>query len=159
MSFSYELTYDADVATVAAMLADPAFRETVCARGRSLRHRVEVTPRAEQTTVVIDQTLPSTGVPSFARRIVGDEIQIVQTETWHGHRADLAVAIPGKPGSVAGDITLTEAGAGTVQRVSGDVSVKVPLVGGKLEKLIADILGSALRSEQRVGRAWLAGDR
>ena len=39
------------------------------------------------------------------------------------------------------------------------MKVSLPLVGGKLEQLIADVLGSALRNEQRVGRAWLAGDR
>ncbi|MBA2465483.1 MAG: DUF2505 family protein, partial [Nocardioidaceae bacterium] len=40
----------------------------------------------------------------------------------------------------------------------GEVKVSIPLVAGKLERLISDLLASALRSEQRVGRAWLAGD-
>ena len=30
------------------------------------------------------------------------------------------------------------------------------MVGGKLEGLVADLLKSALRTEQKVGRAWLA---
>ena len=33
------------------------------------------------------------------------------------------------------------------------------MVGGKLEGLIGDLLRRALKSEERVGRAWLAGDR
>ena len=34
--------------------------------------------------------------------------------------------------------------------------MSIPLVGGKLEALIGSLLASALRSEERVGRTWLA---
>jgi hypothetical protein len=34
--------------------------------------------------------------------------------------------------------------------------VSIPLVGGKLEGLIGDLLAAALRTEERVGRRWLA---
>jgi hypothetical protein len=43
--------------------------------------------------------------------------------------------------------------------VAGDIKVKIPMLGGKLEGLIGDLLTKALLTEQRVGRAWLAGDR
>ena len=43
--------------------------------------------------------------------------------------------------------------------MAGDIKVRIPLVGGKLEGLIGDMLERALKTEQRVGRAWLAGDR
>jgi hypothetical protein len=33
------------------------------------------------------------------------------------------------------------------------------MIGGKLEGLVGDLLRSALKAENRVGRAWLAGDR
>jgi hypothetical protein len=33
------------------------------------------------------------------------------------------------------------------------------MIGGRLEGLLADVLHQALHTEQRVGRAWLAGDR
>ena len=32
--------------------------------------------------VVVDQTQPAHGIPSFAKKFVGDEIQIVQRESW-----------------------------------------------------------------------------
>jgi hypothetical protein len=33
------------------------------------------------------------------------------------------------------------------------------MIGGKLEALIGDLLTAALTTEERVGKAWLAGDR
>ena len=39
------------------------------------------------------------------------------------------------------------------------VAVGIPLVGGKIEGLIADLLSKALRAEHRVGVGWLDGRR
>jgi len=161
MKMRHELTYDAPVEDVHAMLTDPAFREKVCVAMHTLRHAVTVRPDGDGVwVVVIDQTQKARHIPSFAKRFVGDEIQIVQTETWdRTDRADLALTIPGKPGHMNGDITLNAMGARTTQVVSGDIKVQLPLIGGKLEGLVSELLGAALRAEERVGRAWLAGDR
>ena len=39
-----------------------------------------------------------------------------------------------------------------------DVRVAVPLVGGKLEDLVAGLLKDAFRAENKVGVKWLAGE-
>jgi len=160
MHFHQELEYDASPAEVYAMLSDPAFREAVCEAGDSVRHEVTITPDGDGMSVAVDQVQPAAGIPSFARRIVGDEIEILQREEWSSPTdAALDVSIPHKPGHLKGTITLRENGSGTVETVEAEVKVHIPMVGGKLEKLIADLLGSALRSEHRVGKGWLAGDR
>ena len=89
----HDLTYDAPMADVAAMLADPAFREEVCEEQGVLRAMVTVDPDGEGMQVTIDQVQAATGIPSFAKKFVGDEINIVQQESWtsatdarhHGH--------------------------------------------------------------------------
>ncbi len=142
------------------MLADPAFRDAVCAAMRVLRHEVSVDGAGPGMRVVVDQTQPARGIPPFAQKLVGEEIRIVQTERWSDARhADLEIEVPGKPGTMSGTIVLAPSGTGTgtVQSVTGEVKVKVPLVGGKLEGLVGDLLHSALTAEQRAGRAWLAG--
>lgn len=160
MRFLHEMRYDAPLAEVRAMLADPAFRERVCEAADSLRHQVRITLSDGDMSVSVDQVMPAEGIPSFARKIVGDEIEVLQREQWSGtSQAALDVSIPGKPGHLKGSITLAEQGGQTVETVAGEVKVHIPVLGGKLEKLIADLLGSALRSEHRVGQAWLAGDR
>ena len=160
MKFSHRLTYDAAPADVLVMLADPAFRERVCVAMRATRRDVSIDGAPETMKVVVDQTQPAKGIPSFAKKFVGDEIQIVQREQWKGGSgASLKIEIPGKPGALDGSINLSQNGSGTVETVEGDIKVKIPMIGGKLEALIGDLLSSALRAEERVGKAWLAGDR
>ena len=48
------------------------------------------------------------------------------------------------------------ADGGTVETVELVVKVRVPLVGGKLEGLIADLLLKALKAEHHVGRDYLS---
>jgi len=43
--------------------------------------------------------------------------------------------------------------------VNLSVKVNIPLVGGKVEGLIADLLRKALRAEHAVGVEWLADRR
>lgn len=157
VKFSHEMSYDASPEEVAAMLADRDFREQVCKAMDSTRHDVSVEGAGKGMKVVVDQTQPARGIPSFAKKFVGDSIQIVQRESWSSETAaTLLLEIPGKPGQLDGDIRLAVDGDGTVETVAGDLKVKVPVVGGKLEGLVADLLKSALRTEQKVGRAWLA---
>ena len=142
------------------MLADPAFREKVCVAMRATRRDVRIDGAPETMKVLVDQTQPAKGIPSFAKKFVGEEIQIVQHEQWKSASgATLKVEIPGKPGALDGSIDLSQNGSGTVETVDGDIKVKIPMIGGKLEALIGDLLASALRTEERVGKAWLAGDR
>jgi hypothetical protein len=154
---THELTYDAPLADVAAMLADPAFREAVCTYQKVLRSEVQVDGDGDTTTVVVDQVQQAKGIPGFARKFVGDEINIVQREKWSSPAAaDLRVTIPGRPGDMTGTIALAESGGTTTQTVDVRIKVDIPLVGGKIEGLIADLLRKALRAEHAAGRDYLS---
>jgi hypothetical protein len=158
---SEELRYDgATLEQVHEMLADRAFREKVCDHMHVLRHTVTIDRDESGMTVEINQIQAATGIPGFARRVVGDEINIVQTEDWTTPaKGNIHVAIPGKPGEMSGTALLTEDPDGTTETVNLTVKVNIPLVGGKLEGLVADLLGKALRAEHEVGVEWLAGSR
>ena len=154
---THVMTYDATLAEVAAMLADADFRREVCERQHVLRSDVGVEPAGEGMQVRIEQFQAADGIPSFARKFVGDEIHIVQTESWgSADRADVTVTIPGKPGDMSGSAVLEESGGRTTETVDLTVKVGIPLVGGKIEGLIGDLLLKALRTEEKVGQEWLA---
>lgn len=149
---SRKLTYDASADAVAAMLDDPAFREAVLERQRVTRGSVAI----DGDVARIEQVRSADDIPSFARKFVGDEIVIVQTETWtSAHGADVELAIPGKPGEAVGTIVLAESGGTTTETVELDVTVKIPLVGSKIEAMIADMIGHALDVEHQIGVEWL----
>ena len=157
-SISHDLRYDgATPEQVHAMLADPAFREAVCEYQGYPRRTVTIKPKGDGMTVRVDQHRPADEVPGFAQKFVGDEINILQEEDWSSPTAaKLAVTIPGKPGEMNGTIALAASGGGTTETVKVDVKVKIPLVGGKIESFIADMLLKALKAENRVGKDWLA---
>ena len=112
-------------------------------------HEVTITPDGDGMSVSVDQVQPAAGIPSFAKKIVGDEIEILQREEWSSATdATLEVSIPHKPGHLKGTVTLRENGTGTLETVDAEIKVHIPMLGGKLEKLISDLLSSALRSER-----------
>ncbi len=156
-----ELRYDAaTLDQVHQMLADPAFREQVCDQQGVLRHRVTIDAQGQGMTVEIDQVHGARGIPGFARKFVGEEINIVQSEDWTApEKGNIHVTIPGKPGEMSGTALLVEDPDGTTETVNLSVKVNIPLVGGKIEGLIADMLSKALRAEHHVGVRWLADRR
>lgn len=158
MRFDHVNSYPAPADAVLGMLTDPAFRERVCQAQRALDHTVTVTGAGAGATVEISRTQSMRGAPAAVTKVVGDTVRIVQRETWTGpDTADLVIDIPGKPGQMRAAIRLQpRADGGCDQVFTGEVKVKVPLVGGKLEGLIGNILVKALEREVTVGTAWLA---
>ena len=155
---THELRYDgATPEQVYAMLATPGFREAVCEYQRYPERTVEITPAGAGMNVRVDQYRPADEVPSFAKKLVGAKINILQEETWHSPTsADLSVTIPGKPGSMHGTITIAGDAGGVTETVDVQAKVSVPLIGGKLEDFIGGMLLRALKAENKVGITWLA---
>src|SRR3954454_13577421 len=159
MELSHTHQYAASAAEVQQMLTDPAFRERVCERQHALSHDVTVRGSGPDAEVVVRQTQAMDGAPAIATKLTGDTVALEQREVWRSATtADLSISLPGKPVELRGGrLTLTDRpDGGCDQVVSGDLRVKVPLVGGKLESMLSDIIGAAMRRQGEVGDAWLA---
>jgi uncharacterized protein YndB with AHSA1/START domain len=156
MKLTHSVRYDAPVDDVYAMLTDPAFREKAAlAQGVT-----SVDVSVDGGTITLEMQQPNTDLPGFARKIVGDDSRVIQAEAWNGSdSADFSITIPGTPGSISGVRTLKADGDGTLDSFDGEAKAKIPLVGGKLEGLIATKLKEGWDGEHVVGTAWLAGER
>ncbi|MBO0842774.1 MAG: DUF2505 family protein, partial [Nocardioides sp.] len=77
-NLSIDLSYDAPLAEVTAMLADKTFRERVLDAQHALSK--DVTVDGDRVTLVYTQAVE--GVPGFAKKVVGDTIEVHQDETW-----------------------------------------------------------------------------
>ncbi|MDP3969713.1 MAG: DUF2505 domain-containing protein [Nocardioides sp.] len=163
MKIRHVSSYPAPADEVHAMLLDPAYRERVCAalEAVSADVRVEEVPGGHQ--VRIDQVQPTTGVPSFAKKFAGETTRAVQVEEWNGEgperRATLSIETPGKPTRTTGTLALAPEGEGTSVVLDAELSVTVPLIGKKLEGLMAELFTNGRDTEHQVGLAWLEGDR
>jgi hypothetical protein len=159
MRLRHELAYDAPPAEVLAMLTDPLFWDKVGDATGALSSTATVGTEGGVTRVVIDQEREVAGVPSFAKKFVGDSTRAITTQLWTGTEATYVVETPGKPTSIKGTATVAENGAGSTLTYDLDVKAGVPLVGGKLEKLVVELTTEGFEKEQAVGAAWLAGER
>lgn len=157
---SHTLTYPGSmVDDVYAMLADPAFRKAVGDYQQVVDFSCDITTSDGGMTVRLEQAHGTDRIPSFAQRLVGHEIRFVQDETWSSPSgADVHVTIPGKPGDMNGSTSLTQSGDDVVQEIDLAVKVSIPLVGGKVEDLIAGFVTKAFDAEHKVGVKWLRGE-
>lgn len=158
MRFAKEIRFPASVAEVHAMLVSREFREEVAAQAGASRWTVSVEETPAGILSVVDSAAPTADLPGFVRKVIGSEMPIHQEELYTSPtEGRLTVSMTGRPGSLTGTIRLAADGAETVQAVEADVKVAVPLVGGKLEKLICQVMGNLLKLQGRVGAEWLAG--
>jgi Protein of unknown function (DUF2505) len=153
--------YDADPEAVFAMFCDKAWREDVCQATHAVEYEVDIEESDDGlVTVNTTRVLPAK-VPEPIKSMVGDHIEIEQTETWPPadgdvRNAEIEVHIARQPASMTGTITLEPHGAGTRQTVTGQIRVRIPLLGRRLEPELAKAIRAALDTEAEHGQAYLA---
>ena len=156
MRLRHEIVYDAPLGEVFEMLSNPAFRERSAAAMGVISADVTITRTGEGMQVRIDQVQPTEGVPSFARKFAGETTRAVQTESWSSPGGgSITIETPGKPTSITGTLALSESGGRTTETMDVEVKVKVPLLGGRLEGLMADLVAKGMDKEHGAGVAWL----
>ena len=157
MRVTHTATYDASVAQVHAMLTDRAFREHAAQQTGVVSAEVVIEDTADGQVVTVDQVQPTAGVPAFAKKFAGETTRAVQVERWTSpEHADFSVTTPGRPTDIRGTLTLSESGGRTTKTFVGELKVKVPLIAGRLETLMADLFGQGMDTAHEAGVAWLS---
>ena len=160
MLLRHEISYDAPLSDVFAMLSDPDFRQASATAMGVISADVTITAKGEGISVLIDQVQPTEGVPGFAKKFAGETTRAVQTEDWVSPAGGtITIETPGKPTSIKGTLSLSESAGRTTETLEVEVKVKVPLLGGKLESLMADLVAKGMDKEQVAGAAWLSGKK
>jgi hypothetical protein len=162
MKISAIIDYTATPHDVFVMLADEEFQNRKCKATGALQHTVSITSKDDHTIVVSTRNLPSDRFPHFVKSMVGDTLNVTETQDWGPSGADgarqgtLTVDIAGAPVHLHGTLALTPGGPGTVEIIEGDLKARIPFLGGKVEEAAAPAVQSAIRVEGEVGQAWLA---
>lgn len=107
--------------------------------------------------IVLRQGVPVEFLPSVVRRFTGDDLVLDRTENWHGTSADVQVDVRGLPGSITGTQEVVPDGEGSRLTVRARTEVPVPMVGGKIEGVVAEQVSELLRWETEFLTRWLDG--
>jgi len=139
MQLTFEHTFDAPIDTVFAMLTSADLYAALDDEAQ-----VTIQQQDQVCTVRIERAFPTDDIPSPARSLVGDSIQILEETQWvaagKGFSATFDVRAQGKPLTFIGTIELAPHKTKTTFTLSGNVKVNVPLIGAGLEKQVGELL-------------------
>ena len=147
--------FPAPAESVFAMLTDEEFLRHAAVRMGSPDARVA----SSGTRTAVEATLES---PAEVKAFIGPSLRIVLDVDWGREGADgsragtFTMTVPGTPVSVAGTTSLAPTASGSALVYEGDLTAKLPLIGGRIEQAAAPAILEALDDQAAVGREWLA---
>ena len=110
---------------------------------------------------VVRRVMPTDRFPDFARKMTGERLTLVETTTWaaspsaDGSRtAEVSMHVEGAPVTSSTSTVVRPSGDGATEEVTGQVTAKVPLVGGRIEKAVLPALDAALEAQVDAYREW-----
>lgn len=169
MPTSRTITFDyADsAAEVAALLQDPVYLRyrSEIAEERNVDVRVEQQSDGVRVTVSREKDVD---IPAFARAVIGGAKRAVESTLWRaeGERfsAEYQIEVPGLPVKTSGKSTFVSTAGGCRYSSTFQVTARIPLIGGKIEALVADglveqMLANAQRNADALGRNRERGPR
>jgi hypothetical protein len=164
-SFDMATDYDADVATVHSALRDEQYWLARLADSGADEARLDSIRLGADGSVdvITTQVLRSTQLPALVSQFHPGDLEIKREESWTpliAGRSDAIVtgSLSRAPVSVTGKAELEPSDTGARLVFHADVTVRVPLVGGKLENFIGNQLLDLLNAEQRFTTRWIAGE-
>lgn len=114
--------------------------------------------------VVTTQVLRADRLPGVVHQFHHGDLEIRRAETWTGlsdgaAQASVASSIVRAPVTLNGDASLAAVGPRARLAFQAVVEVRIPLVGGKMEKFIGTQLINLLNTEQEFTTRWIVGNR
>lgn len=158
----HSATYSASPAALHAALTDEDYwRARVASVGGPGATLDAVEAAAGGITVGLTQAIAEQHLPSIVRKLKAGDLIIARTETWGSLEGSSAsgmftARVAGTPITMRGTHVLSGDATSCTSRTTGDALVAVPLVGGRIEDIIAGNATALLALEQRFTEQWLA---
>jgi hypothetical protein len=160
MKFDDKHTFDKPAATVMKMFADRAYFER---KYKALSYwNIEVLEHEKSDKKFRIKARYTTKndapLPDFAKKFLGDSTVITQSDTWDIEKRTgrLDIEIKGAPVKVMAEMSLKDEAKGSANTLHWNVSCGIPLIGGKLEKLITEDIQSKAKADIAASRKLLA---
>jgi len=144
--------YKQDVETVYALLTNPDFVATKYdAIGSRNIEIVQYGEDADGDFIMESLREIHSALPDFARKFLGEWNSVRQTEIWEadgdGYLCSFTVDAEDAPVKIAGTQVLSPVASGCVNEVNLNVTCSIPLLGGKLAKVVGGDADSNMAAE------------
>lgn len=163
MAVTAEQTVNAPVDKVIATFLDEDFNRHVAERGGAAFLSQDVDGDTSGAfTVTTVRSMGADKLPDMAKKFIKDGLTITQVDSWSAPEADgsrsigTEITVGGMPAHGQGQQRLAAQGEQTQVSVDVTLTVKLPLVGGKLSGMAEPYVGKALSLQAREADAWIA---
>ncbi len=154
--------FAADVpATYAAVAGEAALRARLEQLGGHGAALLSYEESGTDLRYELRQGIRAENLPQAVRTLHKGDLLVTRTQTWRvsndgtGRQGNATVEVGGVPGEIAARTALLANGDKTVLRISGEVTMRVPLFGKKLEAVIAEQVTKLLEREAEFTAKWL----
>ena len=160
MEFTQSVTYPGTVDEVVAMFLSPGYQER---RFGSFLVPGSTTASVEGGRITFSGDVRPELIPAAASRFVKGSLRATFVEEWKGDeavaRSRSTLTVEGAPVSFDAASVLSPTDDGCTRAVKGNVSVRIPLFGGRIEKEAVAHAGTVIEHERELAAAWLAEHR
>ncbi len=140
MKLSYTLELDGSKDAVLALFCDPDyFARHQALIGSTDFEQLEHRDDGNSSYVKFRYQVAS-DVPAFAKKILGETSEVTHEESWDRStgRGRVIIDVATLPGTLECEARVEEAGAACRKVFDWEIKVKLPLIGGKIEKVVAE---------------------
>ena len=155
--FEHRASFPAPVDTVYSTLVDEAFLaarlKDIGGKGAAL---LDHQTSDDGATYRLRQGVDAKLLPSAVRSILSGDLVVEREERWRGHESVGKATIGGVPAEIRSGSRLAARGDGAELVTQAEVKVSIPLIGGKIEKVVAEQVTKLLAAEAEYAEKWLA---
>lgn len=148
---------------LAALAGEDALRDRLEKIGGHDAALLAYTKSAGEIAYTVRQGIPADKLPGVVRSLHSGDLMVQREQSWrpagdHQASGSATASVSGVPGAIKARWKLTESGGKTTLAITGEVKVSIPLVGGKIERSIAENVTRLLDHESEFVAKQLAAD-
>lgn len=159
MNFEETYRYARDADTVMRMFSDRAYFERKYERTTLSYEVLEHERSDDHFRIRCKLTMPShVPLPGFAKKVLGETMTVVQEDVWDlsTRKGQLKIEMHGAPISINAEMSLEQGENGGENHVQWQINSRVPLIGGKIAKLVADDIQAKSPGDVEISNELLA---
>ncbi len=160
MKFEEVYCYERDADTVMTMFTDRAYFEKKYDQAADSYEILENNSDDKQFQIKVKRSMPlHVPVPGFAKKVLGGgSMTVIQEDIWDraSRRGQIKIELVGAPVRISAEMELKQGASGAENHVHWSIESGIPLIGGKVAKLVAEDIKAKSPEDQKLTNALLA---